>query len=427
MVPVKLYAGAARENITPEIGGYMVGYNPERRSTDVADDLALTAVALSQGDSKVLLVGLDLCLIDDDDCDRIRALVGNAAGLDPRNVILNCSHTHSGPTTCGGYHMRDYFENDVIPKCIAAGKSAVAALRPVTMGVAAVDSLTGINRREVKRDGSVVLGRNPWGVLDKAMTVIAFQSEDGTPVANIVHYGAHPTAAGAINDAGPCTTITRDWPGVMTDRLDAFTGALTVFLNGAGGDIAPRLANATSRRGDMGHVREVGAVAAMDAFRAYTGIKTFYDEPLTVAHGEIRVPLEPAPPFDAGTMDPSRMLLHPSTTPRVKQAWETYMNGENPGDEFSFTQTLIRIGPVVLVPFPFETCTGVSARLRQYSKFQHTLVLGTTNGNNLYLPTQDQMALGGYEVDLFRKRPKLLPQDTDTRMINQNLDLMESL
>lgn len=105
------------------------------------------------------------------------------------------------------------------------------------------------------RDGVVDFGQNPWGQQDKRMTVIAFQTPDGAPIANVVHYGAHCTAAGTN------TEITRDWAGVMIDRLEAESGAPTLFLNGAAGDVGPRLTNGKTKA-TSNYVMELGSVAA---------------------------------------------------------------------------------------------------------------------------------------------------------------------
>ena len=417
-----LYVSSASVIITPDIGGYMAGYGPDRRSEAINDDLSVTAVALVQDSTNAILLSADVCLMEADTCDRIRMLVGEETGIDAENVIINCSHTHSGPTTYGDKIEYGYINDTLIPGCIKAGKAAMAALQPAVVGVMAVDSFTGINRRQLLRDDTVVLGRNHWGTLDPTMTIIAFKTKEGVPCANIVHYGAHLTSAGVH------TTITRDWAGVMVDRLNAYSGTTTMFLSGAGGDVAPRLANEHSRRGDIGHVREVGAVAAMDAFRAYTNIRTFYDEKLSVAHGKIRIPCEPVTPACECEAVIEKWKERGIDNNVARLALEMHRNGEKGEDEFIFRQTIIRIGPVVLVPFPFETCAGISRRMREYSAFGHTLTLGCTNGSNSYLPTRDQMTLGGYEVDSFKwARPRRLPEDTDTRLINQNLGLIDQL
>ena len=65
------------------------------------------------------------------------------------------------------------------------------------------------------------------------MTVIKITSPNGT-LANIVHYGAHPTVLGSSS-----RLISHDWPGIMIDPVEKFTKAPTLFINGALGDVAP--------------------------------------------------------------------------------------------------------------------------------------------------------------------------------------------
>ena len=81
-------------------------------------------------------------------------------------------------------------------------------------------------RREIKEDGTTVLGQNPWGPKDPIMTVVSFRGEDGAIIANMIHYCCHCTASGKNDE------ITRDWAGVMTDMLEAQTGAITGFYAG---------------------------------------------------------------------------------------------------------------------------------------------------------------------------------------------------
>ena len=72
------------------------------------------------------------------------------------------------------------------------------------MGVANGNSFVGINRRELTEENKIKLGQNPWGCFNPKMTVISFADEHGTAVANMIHYGAHGTAAGKNQE------ITRD-------------------------------------------------------------------------------------------------------------------------------------------------------------------------------------------------------------------------
>jgi hypothetical protein len=218
----------------------------------------------------------------------------------------------------------------------------------------------------------------------------------------------------------------------MTDRLAEESGAVTAFFNGCAGDIAPRMANGGSI-GDMDHMMEIGALAGIDAVRTYKDIREYRDADLAVITDEIRIPFEPIKSLESAKREydaiensaerfdgPARELL--------KQVIEMHEKGETGAADFVFKQTLIRIGPAVLVPVPFEPSAEISMRLRAYSKFGYTLALGYTNGSNSYLPTQDQICRGGYEVERFQwAMPRQLPPDTDTRLINANLRIMEKL
>ena len=59
----QLLLGVAREDITPKVGGRLFGYNPNIFSTDIHDNLHLTAFAFSYGETKVLMINATICVI----------------------------------------------------------------------------------------------------------------------------------------------------------------------------------------------------------------------------------------------------------------------------------------------------------------------------------------------------------------------------
>ncbi|MCL2624176.1 MAG: hypothetical protein FWD31_10975, partial [Planctomycetaceae bacterium] len=304
--PGKLKAGVAREIITPKLGGLFLGYGSDKGSTAVHDDLTVTALTLEYGQTRVVLMSATVCLIGNDLCARLRTLCGETAGVPASHVIIAATHTHSGPVTAGfdvGTDV-DYIDEIFIPKCVAAVKASAAEMKPVTVGVATTKSLVGINRRQLLPDDRVILGQNPWGAYDSEMTVISFRGDDGKSFANIVHCTAHCTAIG--NN----TEVSRDWAGVMTDRLDLESGALTMFFNGMQGDVSPRMANGASV-GNMAHAMEVGGVAGMDAVRAYKDIRVYRDEEMSVATGEVKLPHAPIMPLEEATSELAKIEAAP--------------------------------------------------------------------------------------------------------------------
>ena len=426
----KLKAGIAREKITPKLGGLFMGYGSDKGSTAVHDDLTVTALSLEYGKTRTVLLSATVCLIGNDLCAKLRTLCGEAVGVPASHVIVAATHTHSGPITTD----QDLFGTDAeyiheifIPQCVAAVQASAQAMKPATLGIATTKSLVGINRRQLLPDNRVILGQNPWGPYDSEMTVIALRGEDGKTFANMVHCTAHCTAAG--NN----TEVTRDWAGVMIDRLEQESGAITMFFNGMQGDVGPRMANGGST-GNMAHAMEVGAVAALDAVRAYKDIRVWREENLSVATGEVKLPHAPLMPLDEARKELAKLeagqqaRFTESMMKVLRLNIDLHEKGVTGESVFTYHQTLVRLGPIVLIPVPFEASSEISLRLRAYSKYGHTLALGCTNGSNWYLPTQDQMCRGGYEVDRFRwSGSRQLAENADMHLVNENLKLMEEL
>ena len=422
----KLKAGIAREIITPKLGGLFAGYGSNKGSTAVHDDLTVTALALEYGNIKAMLMSVTVNSIGNELCAKLRSLCGEAAGVPAANVIIGAIHTHSGPITTDGSDKDVKFCDEIlIPRCVAAAKASVKEMKPATVGVATTKSWVGINRRQILPNNRVILGQNPWGPYDSEMTVVSFKSEDGKSVANIVHCTAHCTAAGSN------TEVSRDWPGVMIDRLEKESGAITMFYNGMEGDVAPRMANGGST-GDMSHAMEVGAVAAIDAVRAYKDIRAYRDEELSVATGDVRLPHAPIMPLEEAQ---KALAKEEAGTPgrwteqnkyNYTKIIDFYAKGQTGESFFTYHQTLVKIGQIVLIPVPFEASSEISLRMRAYSKYGHTLALGCTNGRNSYLPAQDQICRGGYEIErMMGAAPRRLADNADMHLVNENIKLME--
>ena len=427
----KLKAGIAREIITPKLGGLFCGYSSEKPSTAVHDDLTVTSLAVESGGTRAVLLSVTVCVLGNELCARLRALCGEAAGVPAANVIIAATHTHSGPITSDSgdavYVERDdaYCEEILIPKCIAAVKASIDGMKPVTVGVATTESRVGINRRQILPNDTVVLGQNPWGTYDSEMTVVSLKDEAGKPLANIVHCTAHCTAIG-VN-----TEVSRDWAGVMIDRLESESGAPTMFFNGLFGDVGPRLANGRTV-GDMNLAMEVGAVAAQDAAGAYRNIRVYREETLSVVTGEVRLPHAPVMPLEEAKKELAKLEAAPPgrwsarNIDLLKKIIGFHATGETGESYFTYDQTLVKIGPIVLIPVPFEASCEMSLRLRAYAKYGHTLALGTTNGYNSYFPSQDQICRGGYEVErLMWSAPRRVADDADMHLVAQNIQLME--
>lgn len=96
-----LQIGWSAADITPEGSVNLHGQHFARVSEGVRDPLMAIILALSSGDntsSAVLLISCDLCIISVSLRNRVRELITAACpGLHPESIILNATHTHTGP------------------------------------------------------------------------------------------------------------------------------------------------------------------------------------------------------------------------------------------------------------------------------------------------------------------------------------------
>lgn len=423
--------GAYREDTTPPVGTLLYGYRPDLESKSVHDNLSVTVMAVSDGKSIALMVTAELGDINNELCEHLRSSVSEKCAIPYENIMISCTHTHSAPNLSGvagwGEIDRDYYNNIFMPSVITASTKAIENLQPAEIAVGVTKSEVGINRRQQHQNGEIGLGQNPHGCFDPNMTVISIRnSETKDGILNIIHYGCHGTASG-LTDA-----ITRDWSGVMIDRLEKETQTLTAFWNGAIGDVGPRLTNGETT-GDLGYMEELGGVAAADAVKAYKAKSGYHKGELKIFKDFVNLPRKEIPTLDeierklASFKNPECLInIERLEYEHYKDVYELHLKGVPQSvHDFSFQQTIISLGDIVFIPFPFEMFSEIALRLREYSTYPYTLCLSCTNGYNVYLPSEDQLCRGGYEVGCFMYGHIYpLADNTDHYIINENLRII---
>lgn len=438
-------AGAAKAIITPPLGTKLYGYAFQRIATKVNDDLCVNALAVEQGELKAIIISADVVSIGEDLADKVSALISEETGVPAKNISISTIHTHSGPamkSSRGWGNADESFINEIfIPQTVVAAKEACSKMVPAVMGVGTTRSEVGVNRREMTQDGKIILGQNPYGIFDPTMTVVSFKGLDGAPVANLVHYGCHGTSAGRNVE------ITRDWPGVMVDRMENETGAITIFFNGGEGDVGPRLSNGQTTgdskdwtktdepTGSMNYVNELGSVAAYDAVRAYRSIKDYSEVEFMAESDILKLPYDPQWTREEAEarlaeLEAKDKLVEVENREyaKVLAIVDMYKNGATFETHKEIKQTIFAFNSVAIVPFHVEFFSEIGLRMRKYSPFAHTLCVCNTNGSDFYLPTEDQLVRGGYEIDVFRLgNVYKLVDNTDTIIINENMRILTKM
>ena len=428
----KLYLGVATEKITPAVGTALYGYVPDWFSTSVSDDLTATAFYFRQAETQALLLSLTVAEINYQLNQQMLEDIEKELYIPGQCCILHCTHTHSAPNLHGevgwGEIDWDYYNTIFAPALKQAIKRATENTVPVTMAIMQGESRVGINRRELTFGNYIALGQNPWGPFDPRMTVITFKDEEGRVVANMIHYGCHGTASGRNRE------ITRDWPGVMTDALQEISGGVTAFFNGPEGDVGPRMNNGgTVGYGRVKDALELGAVAAADAMRIYRQPKAFSTPTLSVSQKDIHLPIKARVDREYAQEQYEKykdqtINLAGATRDYYRSVIESYENDYVEEATRAFPQTVIRIGDVAFVSFPYELFSVIGMRVAQESPVSYTLSLSNANGALGYFATQDQLCLGGYEIEMFQTaNVQPFADDADYHMVVETVNHLKEM
>ena len=373
-------AGAASVDITPPIAAY--NWAGTGSYPNVIDPLHARAMVLVSGGDRIAIITLDITETNESDVIDIRKAVSAAANVPAANILINASHTHSGPLSAGyrwiGFptkikHTDEHLEKwarELPGRCAEAARKADAARQPVTLSIGrATVGEWLFNRRPVRPDGSVkstLLPPDPtslpeglrFGPVDPTATVLCLRDASGKSVVTLLHLACH-----AVSVYGPKTPgVSADWPGAACRSLQQSLGGEVLFIQGCAGDIVP------ARRG-LEASREMGAFIAGRATKAAAQALTLAPAPLAVSRAIVGLPL-------------------------IKEAREHIKQ-----DHLDAEIQVITLGDLALVALPGEPLSGLSHAILKDSPYPHTLVLGYSHGDGAqYVGMPGLKVQGGYEM-----------------------------
>ena len=269
-----LRAGVAKAEITTTAKGAVV-----------CDPLYAKVLVLEDGQTRVAIIAMDTTaiggrqisdniLVDggEEFLPRLRSRLETELGIPGAHVLVNASHTHPpGRLLCD--------DDAQLKRTFAAVQQAVANLTEVRIGAGSGRE----NRITINRDLRLKDGRD-WtirhshpcppdedvaelGPIDPEIGILRIDRLDGRPLALVYNFACHPLF-GDINGS-----ITANFPGVASRLIEETVGdgAMAMFLQGAGGNIADILFKDFSRPRDVG---PMGTALALSTLAGWRTIQT---------------------------------------------------------------------------------------------------------------------------------------------------------
>ena len=431
-----LWAGAAKTQITPAIGGLLQS-GMTVTSTGVLDDLYSTAVVLEDGSTKVALVGNDLIYMEASLAAAIRARIAAQTGIPGDHVLLNASHTHSGPSISVlspdpvDMEYRDW----VIQRIADTVARADAALEPASLAIGEAEGLFAINRRKVV-DGTSSMLPNYEDTVDNRARVLRVDRLDGSVLAIVFSVACHGTGF----DYRGNPVIGGDYISPAKDEIErsfATEGEpIAVFLTGCGGNIRPRV---LTPDGDRFHpcsaaeIRAIGRGAGAVAVRAARESHMAVGYPIAIAREQLPLSFQDPPTVEE--------LKSYRTEPRRNRwtTWADYLiekleSGEQLPKTVDMEVQVLRLGGVCIVAMGGEVFVeiglAIERALQESHRAQMALTLGYSNSEVGYVCTASSYPEGGSEpVDFYRWfwYPAPFEPETEQFVVSRALALAEQV
>jgi len=418
--------GAATSNITPFLGGAVIGGFVPFPATNVHDQLHARCLVLDDGHTKLALVVCDLLGISHDVSNAARKLIQENTGLPPEQVLICAVHTHSACSALGKAPLDEY--HTFVARRIADGvQTALGTLRPAEMAFVTAEAPDHVhNRRWVMKPGTAP--PNPFGVVDQVkmnppagspdlvepagptdptVSVIAFREPGGPPIALFSAYSLHYVGGVKGGD------ISADYYGMYCHEIARLLDAqrldppfVAMMANGTSGDInsinfrQPR--PSLPPYGKMRMIAEdlankVHAALAKAEYRGDVTLGARYREPVLARRQVTAEQLAWAKQKLAEAEAAPKSDKPPKADLPTIYAGRTKRLAESP-ETVPVPLQILRIGPVCIGTMPTEVFCEIGLEFRKRSPIQPAFLLSLSHGYLGYLPTPRHFPLGGYET-----------------------------
>ena len=377
-VPATWKAGSATMKVTPRKLLWMAGYAARKKPAEgKVQDLFAKALALEdeQG-NKLVFVTLDLIGVPQLLRREVAARAKKEFQLPPANLVLNASHTHSGPSlrttqltdadrenpkARDSWEYTQKLQDDIVA---LIGK-ALAEMQPARLTWNKARCGFAMNRR---RDYTLPPDHpnankapNPNGPVDHEVPALRVEAPDGTLKATLFGYACHNTSLGFYNWCG-------DYAGFAQEYLQEHRPGFTaLFLMGCGGDQNPY-----PRRSDV--------------------VPGITDLELSMQHGrslsnavEMALTVNPRP-----VAGPIRAAYE-----EIKLSYAS-----NKREDHDYPVQVIRIGnDLTFITLGSEVVVDYSLRFkREFAGEAGVWVAGYSNDYTGYMPSLRVLKEGGYEA-----------------------------
>lgn len=410
-VAADFQAGVAKVKITPPTPFWMSGYaSRTNQSVGVVQDLWAKALAVRDPQGhRVVVVTMDLIGLHSSVSDEVFTRAKKQFKLNRADVLLCCSHTHSGPVV--GLNLNVMFDfgpddmkrvqaytADLVDKLVNVIGDSLKDLSPAQLAVGHGTAGFTSNRRKVQPKG-VTMEPNATGPVDQDVPVLKVTSPDGKLRAILFGYACHNTTISPRPDPElDFYKIYGDYAGFAQLAVQkAHPGAEAMFTILCGADQNPQ------PRGALDYARQHGEELAASVEKALGGEMKPVRAPIRTAFQEVKLDFAK---HTRQTFEDEIKKAEEAKRPdgkyrirRSKLMLTAYDKGR-PIRQTSYPVQAIRFGSdFTLIALGGEVVVDFALRSKREFPGENLMVIGYANDVMCYIPSLRVLKEGGYEVD----------------------------
>jgi len=402
--PAQWKAGVASVVVTPKEPIFLMGFASRDRPSDgITADLRVKALALQDQSGKTtVIVTAALIGFNKNLSDIIAKRCQKQYGLTRDRLMLNASHTHSGPVLSldgGGPSSKrtphekqviaDYTK-DLLDKIVDLVGRAVTDLAPAKLQFDQGLAGFAVNRRRSRPNT-----RQFPGPVDHDVPVLAVRAPDGKLRAILFGYACHATTMSAYQ-------INADYPGYAQTELERlYPGVVAMFVQGCGADSNPlprfHSDDPALVQRSLALCIRYGKTLADAVDLVLRGKMAPVAGPLTTVFDSVEIPFEPLPSrseLEARLKDPD--INRRDQAQRTLKALDA---GTKIPERTPYAIQILHFGSGLnIIALSGEVVVDYSLRLKAAHGWDDTWVAGYSNEMPGYIPSKRVVLEGGYET-----------------------------
>ena len=391
-------------DITPNENLFLGGYaNRKGLSTDVHRRLTSRCVVLKQGEVIICLIVNDLMDVYPEIIQSIKDRIVQKTGIDIDSVLITSIHTHSAPemefgrSEANDLYIRSFIFQISDNACMTITDQEGFNKAILKYGKGECD--INIARRDVKPEGGGLAYRvgDPDGLRDEEVGILQLTNETGLRNVTIFNYACHPVTLGYESNY-----ISTDYPGKAREIVEQKEGGMAVFLNGAAGDLQPRVEHnidpvITDRVGE--HLGNAVVSVKMSRFYDNLDIKTIAKTIWVPFRDQIITKEHIAREAKRKASDITEFFTWQEMLDRWKKKVYEMIDKNEIKTSFPFKINVVKLGKVIIFFTQGELFVKYQLELKRLFSDYQILCVAYVHGVGAYIPTADVFEKKGYEAD----------------------------